>query len=176
MNPIVLVFSISPSLPISPRPSSPSSPSLFLVLPPSSLRRVGSAPKRHRLGFALTSKQLPPRARRTGKRKKVASTTSTSTSASASLQDNCHRPGSNTQTDTRLTTTTTITTTHKHLNHSLPTPPPALPRSHPERAAMAALDFDDRQTQIDAESQPYVPYEYQSDQNESWAGALPVKQ
>jgi glutamate synthase (NADPH/NADH) len=41
---------------------------------------------------------------------------------------------------------------------------------------MAALDFDDRQTQIDAESQPYVPYEYQSDQNESWAGALPVKQ
>lgn len=41
---------------------------------------------------------------------------------------------------------------------------------------MAALDFDDRQTQIDAENQPYHPYEYQTEQNESWAGALPVKQ
>lgn len=41
---------------------------------------------------------------------------------------------------------------------------------------MAALDFDDRQTQIDAENQPYHPYEYQADHNESWAGALPVKQ
>jgi glutamate synthase (NADPH/NADH) len=41
---------------------------------------------------------------------------------------------------------------------------------------MAALDFDDRQTQIHAESQPYHPYEYQSEQNGSWAGALPVKQ
>jgi glutamate synthase (NADPH/NADH) len=41
---------------------------------------------------------------------------------------------------------------------------------------MAALDFDDRQTQIDAESQPYHPYEYQSEQNGSWAAALPVKQ
>jgi glutamate synthase (NADPH/NADH) len=41
---------------------------------------------------------------------------------------------------------------------------------------MAALDFDDRQTQIDAENQAYHPYEYQVEQNESWAGALPVKQ
>lgn len=42
---------------------------------------------------------------------------------------------------------------------------------------MAPLDFDDRQTHIDAENEPYVPYLHQPDeQNESWAGALPVKQ
>jgi glutamate synthase (NADPH/NADH) len=37
-------------------------------------------------------------------------------------------------------------------------------------------DFNDRQTQIDAENEPYNPYEYNEEQNESWAGALPVKQ
>lgn len=37
-------------------------------------------------------------------------------------------------------------------------------------------DFDDRQTQIDSEAEAYVPYEYQTENNDSWAGALPVKQ
>ncbi|KAI0025752.1 glutamate synthase [Xylariomycetidae sp. FL0641] len=37
-------------------------------------------------------------------------------------------------------------------------------------------DFDDRQTQIDSEAQAYHPYEYQTENNSSWAGALPVKQ
>jgi glutamate synthase (NADPH/NADH) len=43
--------------------------------------------------------------------------------------------------------------------------------------AMAKFDdFNDRQTQIDAENEPYIPYEYQVEDNGSWAGALPVKQ
>ncbi|KAK6583748.1 hypothetical protein PZA11_003478 [Diplocarpon coronariae] len=43
--------------------------------------------------------------------------------------------------------------------------------------AMAkADDFNDRQNQIDAENEPYNQYEYQTEENESWAGALPVKQ
>ena len=43
--------------------------------------------------------------------------------------------------------------------------------------AMAKVDdFNDRQTQIDAENAPYHQYEYQTEENESWAGALPVKQ
>lgn len=37
-------------------------------------------------------------------------------------------------------------------------------------------DFDDRQTQIESEAETYHPYEYQTDNNGSWAGALPVKQ
>ncbi|KAI6381051.1 glutamate synthase [NADH] [Pyricularia grisea] len=37
-------------------------------------------------------------------------------------------------------------------------------------------DFDDRQTHIEAESNEYHPYEYQTENNSSWAGALPVKQ
>ncbi|GJD02057.1 glutamate synthase [Colletotrichum higginsianum] len=37
-------------------------------------------------------------------------------------------------------------------------------------------DFDDRQTQIESEKEQYTPYEYQTDNNSSWAGALPVKQ
>jgi glutamate synthase (NADH) len=37
-------------------------------------------------------------------------------------------------------------------------------------------DFDDRQIQIEAESEEYHPYEYQTENNSSWAGALPVKQ
>ncbi|CAD6505667.1 BgTH12-01157 [Blumeria graminis f. sp. triticale] len=42
---------------------------------------------------------------------------------------------------------------------------------------MARLDdFNDRQTQIEAENELYSPYVYQADNNESWAGALPVKQ
>lgn len=41
---------------------------------------------------------------------------------------------------------------------------------------MAALEFDDRQTEIDAEKQPYHQYVYQTEENQSWAGALPVKQ
>lgn len=42
---------------------------------------------------------------------------------------------------------------------------------------MAKVDeFDDRKTQIIAENAPYHQYEYQTEENESWAGALPVKQ
>ena len=37
-------------------------------------------------------------------------------------------------------------------------------------------DFNDRQTQIDAENEPYNHYEYQEDDNGALAGALPVKQ
>ncbi|KAK0704956.1 glutamate synthase [Lasiosphaeris hirsuta] len=37
-------------------------------------------------------------------------------------------------------------------------------------------EFDDRQTQLEAESAEYHPYEYQTEGNTSWAGALPVKQ
>lgn len=37
-------------------------------------------------------------------------------------------------------------------------------------------DFNDRQTQIDAENTPYNDFTYQEDNNSSWAGALPVKQ
>lgn len=37
-------------------------------------------------------------------------------------------------------------------------------------------DFDDRSTQLEAESYEYHPYEYQEEGNTSWAGALPVKQ
>ncbi|KAK8006460.1 glutamate synthase [Apiospora marii] len=36
-------------------------------------------------------------------------------------------------------------------------------------------DFDDRQTHIDSEADGYHPYEYQTENNDSWAGALPVK-
>lgn len=39
-----------------------------------------------------------------------------------------------------------------------------------------AVDFDDRQTHIEADSEEYHPYEYQTENNGSWAGALPVKQ
>ena len=43
---------------------------------------------------------------------------------------------------------------------------------------MAALEFDDRHTQIIAENEPYHQYEDQNQdaENGSWAGALPVKQ
>lgn len=43
---------------------------------------------------------------------------------------------------------------------------------------MAPLEFDDRHTQIAAENEPYHQYEdqVQGGENESWAGALPVKQ
>ena len=37
-------------------------------------------------------------------------------------------------------------------------------------------EFDDRQNQRDAENEKYMPYEYQETNNDSWAGALPVKQ
>lgn len=37
-------------------------------------------------------------------------------------------------------------------------------------------DFDDRQTHIEAEQEQYHPFEYQTENNGSWAGALPVKQ
>jgi hypothetical protein len=37
-------------------------------------------------------------------------------------------------------------------------------------------DFNDRQIHIDAENEPYNQYEYQTEDNGSWAGALPVKQ
>lgn len=37
-------------------------------------------------------------------------------------------------------------------------------------------DFDDKHIQTAAENEPYNQYEYQTKDNESWAGALPVKQ
>ncbi|KAJ8124712.1 hypothetical protein O1611_g8928 [Lasiodiplodia mahajangana] len=37
-------------------------------------------------------------------------------------------------------------------------------------------DFDDRQTEIESTAEAYHPYEYQTKDNGSWAGALPVKQ
>jgi len=37
-------------------------------------------------------------------------------------------------------------------------------------------DFNDRHIQIEAENEPYNQYEYQLENNASWAGALPVKQ
>lgn len=37
-------------------------------------------------------------------------------------------------------------------------------------------EFDDRNTHNDAAAEEYHPYEYQTDNNSSWAGALPVKQ
>jgi glutamate synthase (NADPH/NADH) len=39
-----------------------------------------------------------------------------------------------------------------------------------------AEDFNDRQTEIDANNAAYNPYDYQAEGNGSWAGALPVKQ
>lgn len=40
-----------------------------------------------------------------------------------------------------------------------------------------SMEFDDRQTHIDAQNQEYHPYQYQENENnKSWAGALPVKQ
>lgn len=39
-----------------------------------------------------------------------------------------------------------------------------------------SADFDDRQTHIESETDTYHPYEYQTENNGSWAGALPVKQ
>lgn len=37
-------------------------------------------------------------------------------------------------------------------------------------------DFDDRQIHQEAEQEQYHPFEYQTENNDSWAGALPVKQ
>ncbi|KAI0449826.1 glutamate synthase [Xylaria acuta] len=37
-------------------------------------------------------------------------------------------------------------------------------------------DFDDRQIEIESTAEAYHPYEYQTENNGSWAGALPVKQ
>jgi glutamate synthase (NADH) len=39
-----------------------------------------------------------------------------------------------------------------------------------------AVDFDDHETHLDAQNEEYHPYEYQTENNDSWAGALPVKQ
>ncbi len=39
-----------------------------------------------------------------------------------------------------------------------------------------SVDFDDRQTEIESTAEAYHPYEYQTENNDSWAGALPVKQ
>lgn len=40
-----------------------------------------------------------------------------------------------------------------------------------------SVEFDDRQTHIDAQNQEYHPYQYQDNEsNKSWAGALPMKQ
>ncbi|KAL0470749.1 glutamate synthase [Neurospora intermedia] len=40
----------------------------------------------------------------------------------------------------------------------------------------AIEDFDDRQVHLETEKEQYHPYEYQTENNSSWAGALPVKQ
>jgi glutamate synthase (NADPH/NADH) len=37
-------------------------------------------------------------------------------------------------------------------------------------------DFDDRQLHLESEAEQYHPYDYQTENNGSWAGALPVKQ
>lgn len=37
-------------------------------------------------------------------------------------------------------------------------------------------DFNDEQTHIEAQKVQYSPYDYQESNNDSWAGALPVKQ
>lgn len=37
-------------------------------------------------------------------------------------------------------------------------------------------EFDDRSIHAEAEEEKYHPYEYQEENNPSWAGALPVKQ
>jgi len=37
-------------------------------------------------------------------------------------------------------------------------------------------DFNDRQTEIDAKNEVHHQYKYETEGNESWAGALPVKQ
>ena len=37
-------------------------------------------------------------------------------------------------------------------------------------------EFDDRDQHLLAETEAYHPYEYQTDNNTSWAGTLPVKQ
>lgn len=37
-------------------------------------------------------------------------------------------------------------------------------------------EFNDQQTHLEAKEQKYTPYEYQTENNGSWAGALPVKQ
>ena len=37
-------------------------------------------------------------------------------------------------------------------------------------------EFDDRKTHLEAVTEEYHPYEYQTEGNGSWAGALPVKQ
>ncbi|APA13519.1 hypothetical protein SS1G_07849 [Sclerotinia sclerotiorum 1980 UF-70] len=39
-----------------------------------------------------------------------------------------------------------------------------------------AEDFNDRQIEIDAKNEPYNQYQYEAEGNDSWAGALPVKQ
>ena len=57
------------------------------------------------------------------------------------------------------------------------TPPQPHPSSIESLPSMGLnKDFDDRQIQTEAEQQPYIPYEYQTENNDSWAGALPVKQ
>jgi len=40
----------------------------------------------------------------------------------------------------------------------------------------AIEEFDDRQIELEAAKEEYHPYEYQTENNGSWAGALPVKQ
>jgi glutamate synthase (NADPH/NADH) len=37
-------------------------------------------------------------------------------------------------------------------------------------------DFDDRKIHLEAQQEEYHPFEYHSDNNDSWAGALPPKQ
>lgn len=37
-------------------------------------------------------------------------------------------------------------------------------------------EFDDRQIDIDSQNEPYNQYEFDTEGNGSWAGALPKKQ
>lgn len=61
-----------------------------------------------------------------------------------------------------------ITTNHKKK--------PLLRNSRASPSMGLNEDFDDRQIHREAEQDSYHPYEYQTDNNGSWAGALPVKQ
>jgi len=43
-------------------------------------------------------------------------------------------------------------------------------------AVKVLQDFDDSNIALEADRQTWHPYEYQTENNNSWAGALPVKQ
>ena len=53
---------------------------------------------------------------------------------------------------------------------------PARPLPPHTMGIPVADPFNDRQEEIIAENEPYNHYQYVEEGNESWAGALPVKQ